>query len=206
MTTLRPSLASRPAAVAAPPDPERAGPERSRLIARFATGWTTGGDDRPLAPQAVTRQSLPEPFARLLDHRRGMTEVLNGHWGGDLRVRVVHQAPTDDGMDFVRRVVLLSGPEELPVQLAGLRLPLAAFTPAFHTDLLAGQALFGDLLRRHAIVFHTEVLDFLAGPATGVWAHLAGVASGAPLYGRLAALRTADGALLAEAMELLPRT
>jgi chorismate-pyruvate lyase len=175
------------------------------LVGKLLAAWTAGQREGG-SPGLVPLSTVPPPFRHLLNQNRGMTAVLSEHWGSAPTVRVLRQAVTADGGTLTRDIVMVVGPEQQPIQLASIRIALDEFTQDFVSRLQQGGEPFGHLLQRNGIAFDVEVLGYLRLQARGAWADEGRVSAGTLLFGRVGRLWRTDGHLLAETVELLPRT
>ena len=115
-----------------------------------------------------------------------MTATLSAHWNGMLSALVLRHGVTADGAVLVRRVVLVAGTGELPVEIAEVR----ALTGAL------GNGVLGRL---------ASAVSFFKVTANEALAEAGRTVPGTPMFGRKALLWLADGRPLGETVEILPR-
>ncbi|MGQ9367501.1 hypothetical protein [Azospirillum sp. ST 5-10] len=157
------------------------------------------------AVEEIAAAALPAAFRRLLDHDSGMTGTLAARWGGTVRVRRLAQ--WEEPAALSRLVVLRCAAAGPPVTaaVAAIRVSLAALPASVPAGMRAADTAFGRLLDEAGVRHRAEPLAFLRAAADGPLAAAAGVAAGAPLYGRYGRLRGDDGRELCRTVELLPR-
>jgi hypothetical protein len=155
--------------------------------------------------EVVTAPALPASFRGLLDHTASMTATLAAHWNGPLTALVLRHKMTADGTVLVRRVVLVAGADDLPVEIAEIRVRTAALDDGVLGRLAAATVPFGRSLHREGIAFTTEPVSFFKVMANEALADAGRTAPGTPMFGRTARLWLADGCALGETVEILPR-
>lgn len=157
------------------------------------------------AHELVPASALPDPFRALLDHGKSMTAVLADRWQAEIVAEVVSHDLAGGTAALVRRVVLMTQPGRLPVEIAEIRVRPGAFDDALLRRLAGTSVPFGWSLQREGIAFATEPVAFFRVPAAGVLAMAGRVEEGTVLFGRRARLLGPGGRLLAETIEILPR-
>jgi chorismate-pyruvate lyase len=155
--------------------------------------------------EVVTPPALPASFRELLDHNASMTATLAAHWNGPLTALVLRHGMTADGAVLVRRVVLVTGTDDLPVEIAEVRVRTAALDDGVLGRLAATTVPFGRSLHQEGIAFTTEPVSFFKVMANEALADAGRTAPGTPMFGRTARLWLADGCALGETVEILPR-
>jgi chorismate-pyruvate lyase len=155
--------------------------------------------------EMVAPPALPAPFHALLDHGASMTATLTAHWNAPLIARVLCHGMTADGAVLVRRVVLVTEPGDLPVEVAEVRVRTAALDEGVLRRLAATTVPFGRSLHQEGIAFTTEPVSFFKVMANDALAGAGRTAPGTPMFGRTARLWLADGCALGETVEILPR-
>ncbi|WP_158044053.1 hypothetical protein [Skermanella pratensis] len=157
------------------------------------------------AHELVPASALPDRFRALLDHGQSMTAVLADHWRAEIFADVACHDLAAGTAALVRRVVLMTEPGRLPVEIAEIRVEPGAFDEALLRRLAGTSVPFGRSLQREGIAFATEPVAFFRVVAAGVLAVAGQVEEGTVLFGRRARLLGRDGRLLAETVEILPR-
>jgi chorismate-pyruvate lyase len=156
--------------------------------------------------EEVTAPALPATFRGLLDHTASMTATLAAHWNGQLTALVLRHGMTADGAVLVRRVVLVTGADDLPVEIAEVRVRTAALDDGVLQRLAATTVPFGRSLHQEGISFTTEPVSFFKVMANEALAEAGRTATGTTMFGRTARLWLADGRCpLGETVEILPR-
>ncbi|QQP90512.1 hypothetical protein IGS68_04465 [Skermanella sp. TT6] len=157
------------------------------------------------AHDLVPASALPDAFRALLDHGKSMTAVLTDHWRAEIVAEVACHTLAGGTAALVRRVVLMTEPARLPVEIAEIRVEPGAFDGALLRRLAGTSVPFGRSLQREGIAFATEPVAFFKVTAAGSLAEAGRVEEGTVLFGRKARLLGRDGRLLAETVEILPR-
>ena len=155
--------------------------------------------------EEVASSALPASFRALLDHNQSMTATLAAHWNGPLSALVLRHGVTADGAVLVRRVVLVSGTGELPVEIAEVRALTAALKDGVLGRLAATTVPFGRALQQEGIAFTTQPIGFFKVTANAALGEAGRAGPGTPMFGRKALLWLADGRPLGETVEILPR-
>jgi chorismate-pyruvate lyase len=153
----------------------------------------------------VASSVLPPAFRALLDHNASMTATLSAHWKGMLSALVLRHGVTADGAVLVRRVVLVAGTGELPVEIAEVRALTGALGNGVLGRLACATVPFGRSLQQEGIAFTTEPVSFFKVTANEALAEAGRTVPGTPMFGRKALLWLADGRPLGETVEILPR-
>jgi chorismate-pyruvate lyase len=175
----------------------------ARLAALLAPWWRELGGEPP-ACTLLPASALPADMRPLLDHRGSMTLALEAHWGGPLTVRRL--ADAEDSGTLARASVLRRTADDVPVELAVIRIALPALPADLHGALRAATVPFGRLLADHGIAFAAEPLAFFRLDADAVTAGHGAVEAGTPLYGRLNRIVAPGGVELCEVVEIVLRS
>ena len=156
----------------------------------------------PLPAVAVLHgDELPEPARSLLVHRGDMTSRLEAHFGGPMGLRVLRCEQAADR--YLREVVLLSGPERLPVEYGAIEIRLGAFGEALRAQIVEAREPLGGLLNRAAFRYWSEPRAFIRLGPDRVMRNLFGTLDAAAFHGRCNVLLGEGGVELARIVELL---
>lgn len=170
----------------------------------LSVGWAFAGVEAPaIEPLPINR--LPPPYRHLLDTRYGMTAELARRWGEPVGLRVLHRRLDADSRCLTRRVVLERSCDQIPIEVAVIRIELAPFDIETRMRLITGREPFGAVLASSGIAFRSDPLGFFRLRADLLLANDAGVNEGAVLYGRTARLIGDDDAPYGAVVEMLPR-
>lgn len=151
-------------------------------------------------------RDLPQPYRRLLAHRRDMTSSLERFFGARLTLRTLRREIHDDGL--YRQVVLETATTAKPAEFGAIKIFLDHFAPPARELILAGEVPLGAILFQQGIEYRCKVAAFFRWARDPVTRAAFGLpeATGPERwhYGRKSVLTTAAGEKLAEAVEILP--
>lgn len=151
----------------------------------------------PLAPEA-----LPEPQRTLLVHDRDMTRTLEQFHRGTIHLELLswHQ---EDGA-YWREVVLRMDGSEKPVEFGAIRITLEHFEEPWRSQIVEGHCPLGGILNASGIGFRSSPEAYFSITSDPFVTGVLGLRGSPTLYGRRNRLRSAEGELLAEIVEILP--
>jgi hypothetical protein len=158
------------------------------------------GEPLPEAVELVG-EAVPEPARTLLVHHGDMTSRLEAHFGGPMGLRVLRCESSPE--QYLREVVLLSGPERLPVEYGAIEIRLAAFEEALRAQIVEAREPLGGLLNRVGFRYWSEPLAFIRIGPDRVMRELFGTPDATCFYGRCNVLLGDGGVELARIVELL---
>ncbi|MCU0939094.1 MAG: hypothetical protein MUC86_08090 [Burkholderiaceae bacterium] len=144
------------------------------------------GDSEVPQARTLAAEALPAPYRPLLAHAGHMTEVLERHHGGALRV-----APyriRREGDIYGRRIDLFAAGVDDPVMTGIMIFNLALVAPTVRDEIVSAQSPLGEILIRHRILRRVVPDAFLAFDATDPLVARFGKAANQPAYGRLATI------------------
>lgn len=161
------------------------------------------GSARPhvtfLAPEA-----LPDEERHLLAHDMDMTPRLRDHHGCPIDLDV--HARQRIGDYLVRASVLLRRSDAKPVEFGAIGIHLEELPELAREQVLEGKIPFGALLETHAVTHTSHPRGFFQIEVDARLADLLGAMAGQTLYGRCNELRLPSGKVLADVVEVLPRS
>jgi len=158
---------------------------------------------RPLPRYTVLNpEQLPEPDQSLLVHERDMTRTLEQFHSGRIHLRVLSRHQTEDA--YWRESVLELDGTNQAVEFGAIKIYLDRFPEPWRQHILEERRPLGGILNESGIAYSsrpTAYLRFMADEFICEALHLT-----APgfLHGRQNTLRNAEGAVLAEIIEILP--
>jgi chorismate-pyruvate lyase len=144
------------------------------------------GDGEISRVRTLAPESIPAPYRRLLAHAGHMTEVLERHHGGALRVQPYRIRR--EGDLYGRRIDLFAAGVHGPVMTGIMIFNLALVAPAVRDEIVGAQSPLGEILIRHRILRRVAADAFLAFEATDPLAARFGSTANQPAYGRLATI------------------
>ncbi|MDZ7653126.1 MAG: hypothetical protein U5L03_11515 [Burkholderiaceae bacterium] len=144
------------------------------------------GDSEVPQARTLAAEAIPAPYRPLLAHAGHMTEVLERHHGGALRVQPyrIHR----EGDIYGRRIDLFAAGVDGPVMTGIMIFNLALVAPAVRDEIVGAKSPLGEILIRHRILRRVAPDAFLAFEATDPLVARFGSAADRPAYGRLATI------------------
>lgn len=158
------------------------------------------------APGVVGTQvpgvDVPEPQRSLLVHDRDMTPTLEAFHEERIHLRLIEKR--QEGDTFYRLVVLTTDETNRPVEYGAIAIHLELF-PERARELITGcHVPLGSILAREAIPHASCPQGFFCLEAERRITEALKLPGSMTLYGRRSALRTLDGRVLADVVEILP--
>jgi chorismate-pyruvate lyase len=153
--------------------------------------------------EVVSCEEIPEPARTLLVHQGDMTSRLQGFHNSAIGLRVLQVRSGLNGL-YSREVLLLSASTGAPVEYGAIEIVLDVLSPDLRDVILEGKVPLGGILNASGMHYRSEPQEFFRLRQSPELAVLLGAEPGIPLYGRCNVLRTAEGALLAKIVEVLP--
>ncbi|MCL4703442.1 MAG: hypothetical protein KJZ97_16525 [Burkholderiaceae bacterium] len=145
---------------------------------------------------------VPEPYRRLLVHRRDMTPTLEAAHGARLHLRVIRHTVSEELMN--RLVVLELHGSGAAVDVGAIQIHLARLPEMARASVLAMHEPFGAILRDHGLQHSSEPSAYFEIAPDALIADALGSNGVAALHGRASTIRDAEGEILAEVVEILP--
>jgi hypothetical protein len=152
----------------------------------------------------VSAGQLPEPERWLLAHDTDMTSRLREHHHSEIDLDV--HAKQRIGNYLVRASVLTRRLDGMPVEFGAIGIHLDVLPPNVQTQVLECRVPFGGILENEKVPFTSHPRGFFRIAVDSRLAELLGATSGQVLYGRCNELRHGSGKVLADVVEVLPRT
>jgi chorismate-pyruvate lyase len=191
-------------------------PERGLVIERAASHavehrvedsvleqWADVYRDLGLSPPSgriVEPTAIPRECRRLLVHRNGMTRTLEGLYRQSLSLEVLRSAR--HGSIITRQVLLVLQGTRMPVEMALIRIHLENLPEAARLPVLHQTMPLGTILRMHGVMHEYSPHIYFAVAADPSLREHADVNAANPLYGRRVMLSGANGAPVADAIEI----
>jgi chorismate-pyruvate lyase len=160
------------------------------------------GSARPLVT-FVPGAALPPTARDLLVHDTDMTPKLRAHHHSEIDLDVHARGRLGDY--YVRASVLKRRSDHRAVEFGAIGIHLNRLPEAARDDVLAGQKPFGGILEEHAVPHSSHPRGFFNITIDHRLAELLDATEGETLQGRCNELRAADGQVLADVVEVLPR-
>lgn len=177
----------------------------SALLAPLADGGDGAvARPAPAAVRVVAPERLPEPARALLVHDDGLTPTLERYLGCRLALRVLSDRRV--GAQLFRHVQLVDAGAGRLASFGAIHLILDRFAPDARTRILDGRVPLGTILREHAVAHARRVSGFFEIDAGDLPPGALPGSAGSRLHGRHSVLSSATGEVMAEVVEVLPRT
>lgn len=159
--------------------------------------------NRPLPAFAILApDEVPEPDHSLLVHERDMTRTLENFHSGRIHLRVLSRYHTADA--YWRESVLELDETERSVEFGAIKIYLNRFPEPWRKQILEERRPLGGILNESGIAYTSSPTAYLRFAADDFIERSLKLAKSQPLYGRQNTLRNAEGAILAEIVEILP--
>ena len=152
--------------------------------------------------RVIDPNEMPNPYKKLLVHKRDMTSTLHNFYKELPRVEVLQRINREDG--YSRMVTLLCESINIRVEFGAITIYLKRFTQAARSAILEGVKPLGRIL------FETEI-NYKSNP--GIYFEIDSdlqiskvlrIERGQNLYGRCNLISDSDDIPLAEIVEILP--
>jgi chorismate-pyruvate lyase len=155
----------------------------------------------PLA-EPLTAQEVPEPYCSLLCGAHDMTPTLEAFHQDRIRLEV--RKRWEEGEALWRLVVLHCQEDGRPVEFGAIVIHLSLFPEEAREQVLEGQCPLGTILATHHLYHTSHPQAFFRIQADSMIRNALCVGQNEWLYGRRNYLRTQDGTILADILEILP--
>lgn len=152
--------------------------------------------------EAVTSDTVPEPYRELLVHENDMTPTLEAFHAQTVHLRVLRRQQRDDF--YFREVVLVTDEGEKPVEFGAIKINLVLFPPAARRLILEERHPLGHILRDCEVTHTSRPKAFLKIESDEFMAASLGMSGKHVLYGRRNTLADPQQRPLAEVVEILP--
>ena len=147
-------------------------------------------------------EDIPEPYRSLLVHSRDMTPTLERHYADTIQLRVIGRRL--DGEALSRLVVLELQRDCSPVEFGAIVIHLNQFPVEARDVILECRRPLGTVLALHEIPHYSRPRGYIRVKSDPLIQGALACHGPGPLYGRQNVLRTPDGQILAEVLEILP--
>lgn len=152
----------------------------------------------------VREEDLPEKERWFLVHDTDMTPRLRDGHGCEIDLDV--HAKARIGNYLVRASVLTRSSDGKPVEFGAIGIHLDLLPEEMQRMVIEGHVPFGALLERFNVQHTSHPRGFFRIAVDARLAELLGATSGQILFGRCNELRHASGRILADVVEVLPRS
>ena len=163
---------------------------------------TDGRLDDEIHFVAVEAVQIPEPCRRLLVHDRDMTPTLAAHFGQQIVLDCL--SVRREAEDLYRQVVLRTEGDRTAAEWGAIRIALGRLPTAARDQVLHSAVPFGGILQLEEVRHTCRPEAYLRMDGNATIRELFGADPDDRLHGRHSILYDATGALLAEAVEVLP--
>jgi hypothetical protein len=107
----------------------------------------------------VPGDSVPQPYHKLLVHKRHMTVTVEAHHGELVDVRILERRHVGDF--YARKILLVTQQTKKVVQFGIARIDLRVCRKPVRDEILAGQTPLGRILINHRVLRRIEPTTFL---------------------------------------------
>jgi chorismate-pyruvate lyase len=147
-------------------------------------------------------EEVPEPYGRLLVHRRDMTPTLEAFHGERIHLRLLERRV--QGEQLEREVVLTLDESARPVEFGAIVIHCDRFPEQAREVLLACRCPLGTILHDFRIEHSSSPQGYFEVTSDGLISSALELEGPHTLYGRRNVLSGGDGKPLAEVIEILP--
>ena len=161
--------------------------------------------DRPMADfQFIDGKEMPYPYRSLLVHENDMTPTLAAFHHSKLYLEVHEKEATES---FVMRMVTLhTAASDIPVEFGAIGIHLENFAPDVRQLIIEGRVPLGAILGEHNIPHLGSPSAYFKVPADDFMCGTLKQEHGDTLYGRCNQLLDGDQMVIADIVEILPRS
>lgn len=151
--------------------------------------------------RALDGSAIPEPQRQLLVHADGLTPTLERHLGQPLGLRMLRVRR--QGSVLMREILLVAAGLDHAVSFGAIRLHLDGFEDGVRSEILAGVAPLGTILRDRRVAHQRRLSGFFQVAARALVPAGIALRDETTLYGRHSELHTPTGQEMAEVVEIL---
>ena len=152
----------------------------------------------------ITGKEVPYPYRSLLVHENDMTPTLAAFHHSKLYLEVHEKEATET---FVMRMVTLhAAASDIPVEFGAIGIHLENFPAEVRQLIVDGRVPLGAILGEHKIAHQGSPSSYFSVPADDLMSNTLKQSHGDILYGRCNQLIDADQMVLADIVEILPRS
>jgi len=152
--------------------------------------------------EAVSGDTVPEPYRALLVHQDDMTPTLEKFHGAKIHLAVLRSQQRGDF--YFREVVLVLDGSDRPVEFGAIKMNLALFAPAARKLILAEREPLGHILSDCAVVHASRPKAYLRVASDDFINGALKITGQHTLYGRRNTHFDTQQRALAEIVEILP--
>jgi len=149
-------------------------------------------------------REVPYPYRSLLVHHNDMTPTLAAFHHSKLYLEVHRREANEDYL--LRLVTLHAAASDVPVLFGAIGIHLVPLTESVREEVVAGKTPLGGILADYAVDHHGNPTRFFSVPADEWIADALRQDVGESLYGRCNQLLDSDGMVIADIVEILPRS
>ena len=154
--------------------------------------------------QFLDGKEVPYPYRSLLVHENDMTPTLAAFHHSKLYLEVHEKEATDA---FVMRMVTLhAAASDIPVEFGAIGIHLENFEPEVRELIVEGRVPLGAILGENKVSHHGSPSAYFSVPADELMAGTLKQKVGDVLFGRCNQLLDADNMVIADIVEILPRS
>ena len=147
-------------------------------------------------------QHIPEPYKRLLVHKKNMTPTLEAHHSDTIHIERINLLPGNE--QSTREVILRLDRDNKPVEYGASRTFLRKLPPKSLPLVAEGKIPPVTILRICECTHTVEPTGFFKVNPTPFFRGVFDTSDTSPLYGRRNTLTAPDGSAIAEVCEILP--
>jgi chorismate-pyruvate lyase len=150
----------------------------------------------------VSAVDVPQPARELLVHADDMTPTLQGFFGDTIHLRTLNRQQESE--IYAREVVLCLDRDDQAVEYGAIEIHYALFPRAAWADIQGERLPLGTILNEHCVAHRCRPGPYFQLQAGDFLQEVLRLESPDILYGRRNQLLRAEGALLADVLEVLP--
>lgn len=152
--------------------------------------------------EIIEGRKLPQPSRYLLVHDSDMTSRLQGFFGQDLYIEVLHKEQR--GFTKGREVVLRLNGDHRAVEYGAIHIDYSLLPGDAQREIVEGKRPLGAILNGYGVEYSSNPSHFFRVLSDDVMARAFSLNETAPLYGRCNMLLYPNGRVLADVVEILP--
>lgn len=152
----------------------------------------------------MTGKQVPYPYRSLLVHENDMTPTLAAFHHSKLYLEVHERIVSDDYL--LRMVTLHAAASDLPVEFGAIGIHLGSLPEDAREAVIEGRIPLGAILGDHQVPHHGSPAAFFSVPADALMMRTLRQPEHVVLYGRCNQLVDDDGFVIADIVEILPRS
>jgi chorismate-pyruvate lyase len=131
----------------------------------------------------VPAHEVPQPYHKLLVHKRHMTVTVEAHHGKLVNVRILDRRHV--GEVYARKILLVTQQSQKVVQFGIVRIQLRYCSKAVRDEIIAGQTPVGRILINHKVLRRIEPTEYLEVTPSAAMMRWFGLTEPRITYGRL---------------------